>query len=223
MLGERAGDHVGMSNALALFGHLARTRGNIEEAACYFEQSYLHACKGGTGDDGGSLGRARDNLAMIARAQGNLALARQMLEESLAHCRSNNFTWGVAYVSTMLGHVARDQQQYALARACYRESLQLYRTIRNLASIAACLEGIAALSSAEGDHEQAIRLCAQATILRAKVHTPLPPDEQYIYDKVIALARSCLTAHRYAVVWQQGEALTVEEGMDLALTGLDEL
>ncbi|GHO56247.1 ATP-binding protein [Ktedonobacter robiniae] len=222
LLGERTDEHVGMSNALALLGHLAKAHGQLEEAASYFEQSYQHARLGGTGDDGGSLGRARDNLAMIARAQGNLALAHQILEESLAYCRSEHFTWGVAHVSTMLGHVARDQQQYALARACYRESLYIYHTIGNLTSIASCLEGVAVLSSVEGDHEQTVRLCAQAAILREKAHTPLPPDEQQAFNMIISLARSCLAEHLFTTAWQQGEALTVEEGMALALTGLGE-
>ncbi|GHO92324.1 hypothetical protein KSF_023720 [Reticulibacter mediterranei] len=221
-LGERTGEQVGISNALALLGHLAQARGHLEEAVSYFERSYQHARLGGAGDDGGSLGRARDNLARIARAQGKLALARQMLEESLAHCRSEHFTWGVAFVSVMLGHIARDQQQYALARTHYRESLHLFRTIGNLTSIASCLEGIATLCSAEGNHKQAIRLCAQASVLRARAHTPLPSDEQQVFERVITLARSCLSEHLFAAEWQQGVALTMEESIVLALRESDE-
>jgi len=222
VLGERTDEQVGMSNALALLGHLAQARGNLEEAASYFEQSYQHARLGGAGDDGGSLGRARDNLAMIARAQGKLAFARQLLEESLAQCRSENFTWGVAFVSAMLGHITRDQQQYILARTRYRESLRIFRTIGNLTSISSCLEGIAALCSAEGNHEQAVRLCAQASMLRVKAHTPLPPDEQQVFDRVITLAHSSLAEHLFAAAWQQGLELTMEEGIVLALTELGE-
>jgi predicted ATPase/DNA-binding XRE family transcriptional regulator len=220
-LGERTGEQVGISNALALLGHLAQARGNVEEAASYFERSYQHARLGGTGDDGGSLGRARDNLARIARAQGDLTRARHLLEESLAHCRNNHFSWGVAFVSTILGHIARDQQQYVLARIRYRESLHILRTIGNLTSLAACVEGIAALISAEENHEQAIRLCAYATMLRLKAHTPLPPDEQQAFDRIITLARSCLTEHLFATAWQQGAVLTMEEGIVLASTELD--
>ncbi|HEY4388099.1 MAG TPA: tetratricopeptide repeat protein [Ktedonobacteraceae bacterium] len=222
LLGEQTDDHVGMSNALALLGHLAQARSNIEEAASCFEQSYQQARFGGTGDDGGSLGRARDNLAMVARARGNFVRARALLEESLAECRRANFTWGVAYTSVLLGHIARDQQQYAVARTCYRECLHIYRTIGNLTSLASCFEGIAALSSAEGDHEQAIRLCAQATTLRVKAQTPLPTAEQQIFDKVITLARSRFAEPLFTATWQRGAALTVEESIVLALSRLDE-
>jgi predicted ATPase len=222
LLGEQTDDHVGMSNALALLGHLAQARGNIEEAASHFEQSYQQARFGGTGDDGGSLGRARDNLAMIARAQGNFAHARTLLEESLAECRRNNFSWGVAYTSALLGHIARDQQQYAFARACYRECLHIYRSIGNLTSLASCLEGIAALSSAEGNHKKAISLCAQAAILRVKAQTPLSTAEQQAFDTIIALARSHLAEPLFAAAWQRGAELMVEEGIVLALEGLGE-
>jgi len=222
LLGEQTGEQVGISNALALLGHLAQARGNIEEATSYFERSYQHARLGGTGDDGGSLGRAQDNLARIARAQGDLARARHLLEESLVQCRSNHFSWGVASVSTLLGHIARDQQQHDLARVRYRESLHIFRSIGNLTSLASCVEGIAALSSAKGNHEQVIRLCAYTTGLRLKAHTPLPPDEQPTFDRIIALARSYLTEPLFVVTWQQGAALTMEAGIALALTELDE-
>ncbi|GHO60410.1 hypothetical protein KSB_88850 [Ktedonobacter robiniae] len=52
LLGKRTDEQVGMSNALALLGHLAQARDNLEEAASYFEQSYQCARLGGTGDDG---------------------------------------------------------------------------------------------------------------------------------------------------------------------------
>ncbi len=220
VLGERTDEQVGISNALALLGHLAQARGDIEEAAAYFERSYQHALLGGTGDDGGSPGRARDNLAQIARAQGDLAQARHLLEESLAHCRKHHFSWGVASVSTLLGHIARDQRQYGLARTRYRESLHILRTIGNLTSLAACVEGIAALSSAEGKHEQAMLLCAHTTTLRLQAHTPMPPDEQPIFESVIALARSRLPEQQFTAAWQQGLALTMEEGIILALAEL---
>ncbi|MBO0777321.1 MAG: hypothetical protein J2P37_00720, partial [Ktedonobacteraceae bacterium] len=210
-LGEHTENHVGISNALALLGHLAQARGDLEQASASFEQSYQHALRGGSGDDGGSLGRARDNLATLARAQGDLVRAQAVLEESLAHCRSKHFTWGIARTLALLGQIACEQQQYALAHNHYRESLRIQRRIGNPTSIATILEGMAALSSAEGEHEQAVLLCALASSLRVKAHTPLPPNEEQVFKSVIVLARSSLSGERFAAAWQQGLALTVED------------
>lgn len=61
-----------MSTALAILGNLAQARGDLAEAADYFEQSYQHAQMG---EDRGARGRALMNLASIARAQGEFSRA----------------------------------------------------------------------------------------------------------------------------------------------------
>ncbi len=223
-LAEGAGDPIGMSNALALLGHLAQARADLEDAAGYFEQSYQYARMGDPkrSEEDGTLGRALANLASIARVQGNLARAQEILEGLLEQARANKMTWGIANGLTMLGHIAREQQQYALARSRYRESLQLHRSIGNLTYIALCLEGIAALACAEGNYEQATPIAAQAAALRLKARTPLPPNEQQAFGCMVEMARSALAEDVYAKAWNQGTALTLEEGIVLALSGLGE-
>jgi hypothetical protein len=148
--------------------------------------------------------------------------ATAILEERLEQARAERMDWGVANVSTMLGHIAREQQQYALARARYRESLPLYRAFGNLSYTAMCLEGIAALVCAEEHYEQAARLGAHAAALRLKAQTPLPPREQKAFENMVAVARSTLGEGVFAAEWEQGAALTPEEGFTFALSYLGE-
>ncbi len=218
-LARHAGDHARMSGALANLGNLAQGRGDLAEAADYFEQSYQYAQMG---EDKLARGVALMNLASIALAHRDFPRAQMLLEEGLEEARAEQMDWGIANASTMLGHIAREQQQYALARSRYRESLPVYRAFGNLSYTAMCLEGIAALACAEGHYEQAVRLCAHAAALRLKAQTPLPPREQKAFENVVSLARSALGEDVFAAAWGQGAALTPEEGFALALSGIGE-
>jgi len=51
--------------------------------------------------------------------------ATTLYEEALAFARAMGMTFGVALIKTMLGHMARQRQNYSLAKARYREGLTL--------------------------------------------------------------------------------------------------
>jgi predicted ATPase/DNA-binding XRE family transcriptional regulator len=214
-LAERSGDHAGKSLALANLGVLAQARGENTQAATYFAESYTQARLSG---DSQALGLARLNLAESARLQGNLEQARALLEEALSEARTTGFTWGVAGTLTLLGHLAHAQQDYPLARARYRESLGLYRQLRNPTYTAWCLEGMAALDCAEGYYVQATRLCAAAAALRQKEQTPLPPAEQEPFDQTVMVARAALDDATFSEAWTTGSALTQEKAITCALS-----
>jgi predicted ATPase/transcriptional regulator with XRE-family HTH domain len=216
-LAERSGDHAGKSLALANLGSLTQARGESAQATAYFAESYTQARLSG---DSRALGLARLNLAESARLQGNLEQARALLEEALSEARTTGFAWGVAGTLTLLGHLARAQQDYPLARERYRESLGLYRQLRNPTYTAWCLEGMAALDCAEHHYERATRLCAAAATLRLKEQTPLPPAEQEPFDQTVMTARAALDESAFTEAWEAGTALTQEEAIPYALASV---
>ena len=201
--------------ALYAAGWLERNLGRTERAATLSREELSLAEHLG---DHASMSHALANLGNLAQARGDLAEAADHFEQN----RAEQFNWGIANASTMLGQIAREQQQYALARSRYRESLPLYHAFGNLSYTAMCLEGIAALACAEGHYEQAVRLCAHAAALRMKAQTPLPPREQKAFENVVSMARSALGEDVFAAAWGQGAVLTPEEGFALALAGIGE-
>jgi len=152
--------------------------------------------------------------------QGDLVRARALLEEVLSAARTAGFTFGIANMLMLLGHLAREQQDYPLARARYRESLGLYRTLNNPTYLAWCLEGIAALLSAEQRFEPAIRLCAAATTLRLKEQSPMPPVEQEHFDQIVKAVRAALGEATFAEAWASGVALSQDEAITYALSSI---
>jgi hypothetical protein len=150
--------------------------------------------------------------------QGDVVRATALLEEVLASGRAIGLTWGIANVCTLLGHLACHQQNYAVAKARYRESLALYRTLGNATYIAWCLEGYAAALCAEEHYAQATRLCAAAVALREKVQTPLPPAERETFEQTITTSKAVLDEQTFALELAAGAALTQEEAIDYALS-----
>jgi hypothetical protein len=119
---------------------------------------------------------------------------------------------------TLLGHLAHQQQNYALAKARYREALVLYRAFGSPTYIAACLDGYAATACAEGHYAQATRLCAQASTLREQTQTALLPAEREAFEQVVATARAALDEPAFGREWNTGTTLTQDEAIDDALS-----
>ena len=214
-LAQSIGDESGTSNAFATLGMLAQASGRLDEAETAFTASYTHAR---LIEQSGLMSRGLFHLADVARMRGDVARATALLEEAQALAQALGITWDIANITTMLGHLARQQQNYPLARAHYREALALYRTFSSPVYTASCLEGYAAAMCAEGSYVQATRLCAQASALREQTQAPLPPTEREAFEQTVASARAALEEPTFGEEWVIGAALTQDEAIDYALS-----
>ena len=212
----RAGlDHSGMSMAFAVLGMAAQMRGKLDEAATSFTESDVHARQT---EHLSIRGTALGNRAELARLQGDMVQATALFEEALSGVQALGMTFAMAGITTLLGHLACQSQNYGLAKARYREALALYRTFGSPTYTAWCLEGLAAALCAEGHCRQATRLCATAAILREQVRTPLPPAEQEAFEQTVATAKAALGGPAFTAEWNEGAALTQEQAIDYALS-----
>jgi non-specific serine/threonine protein kinase len=219
-LAEQTGNQTDISNALARLGSLALAGGAEDKAAPYFTESYVAAQRAKDAGDPHQIPLALLNLGELARKRGDVARATEFLEEALAHVRAIDMTWGIANVLTMLGHLARQQQDYERAKVRYRESLALYHRLGNATYTAWCLEGIATAACAEGNYQPATRLCAAAAMLRVAAQTPLPPAEQDDFDQVVMTARAELDEGTFTEQWRIGSTMTQDDAISYALMGL---
>jgi predicted ATPase/DNA-binding XRE family transcriptional regulator len=177
-LAERTGDQSDISYVLAVLGAIMLAGGAEDEAAAYFTESYVAAKRARDAGDTHQISLALLNLGELARKRGDVVRATAFLDEALADVRAIDMTWGIANILTLLGHLARGQQDYERAKVRFRESLALYHRLGNATYTAWCLEGIAAVACAEGSYQCATRLCAAAAALRVAAQTPLPPAER---------------------------------------------
>ena len=214
-LAQSIGDQNGISNAFFTLGMIAQASDKLEEAEVAYTESYTHAR---LIEQSGLMSRALVYLADVARMRGDVARATALLEEALASAQAIGMTWDIPIITTLLGHLARQQQNYPLAKARYRQALVLYRTFNSPTYIAACLDGYAAAICAEGHYAQATRLCAQASTLREQTQTALLPAEREAFEQIVATVRAALDEPAFEGEWNTGTTLTQDEAIDNALS-----
>ncbi len=214
-LAQRIGDHHSISSAFGTLGMIAQASGKLDEAEAAYTESYTHARMI---EHSGLTSHALILLGDLARMQGDVVRATTLLEGALAGVQASGMTWDIPMTLALLGQLARQQQNYALAKARYREALVLYRAFGSPTYIASCLEGYAATACAEGHYAQATRLCAQASALREQTQTALLPAEREAFEQVVATARAALDEPAFGREWNTGTTLTQDEAIDDALS-----
>src|SRR3989440_6675662 len=214
-LARSIGDQNGICNAYATLGMIAQANGKLDEAErAYIESDALARQL----KHSGLMSRAMSHLSDVASMRGDLEHATALLEEALANARVSGMTWDIPIMTAMLGHLARQQQRYDLAKARYREALVRFRTFSSPSYIAWCLEGYAAAFSAEGHYTQATRMCAAAAALREQIQAPLPQVQRETFEQTVATARAAIDEASFAREWNAGTVLTQDEAIDNALS-----
>ncbi|HET9110253.1 MAG TPA: tetratricopeptide repeat protein [Ktedonobacterales bacterium] len=206
-------DAARAGNMLTELGHVAEARGDLDAAMTYFEQGLAQYQQGG---EGAAVGRTLSSLGNLARARGDYTRAREYLEQALAWARKRNFGFAIASGLVSLGHVACEQGDYARASALYGDSLALYQTLRNPASLAWRLSGVTVTRAAAHDDEAVARLCGAIAALRASAsiteQTEWPP-----FAQASEATHRSLGPIRFDEVCADGRALSAEQAIVYAL------
>lgn len=208
------GDTAGVAAALTNLGLLALERGDKNQAHAPLEESlalYREL------NDRSGIALALNNLGLLAMGQGNPAQARILLGESLALCREQADPWSVADVLNNLGSVALAQGNAGEARSSFQESLVLLKDLGVKSAVAACLEGLARVAVMQGQKVRAARLAGAAEAVRERIQVPRSPDERSAYAPAIAKMRDQLDQANFAKAWAEGQALSIEQMIELAL------
>jgi tetratricopeptide (TPR) repeat protein len=138
-------------------------------------------------------------------------------EEALSIARQTSSLWGEALTETHLGLLAFAQQRYQRARQHYSSALALYRTFGSDVYLTWCLEAVATLDAAEGNHVRAVMISAGAETLRVKGDAPRPPAEQQVFERSLAVCRADLDDESYQHAWEAGMTAPRETLIRLAL------
>jgi predicted ATPase/transcriptional regulator with XRE-family HTH domain len=215
---EQISDENGMANAWATLGMIAQASGRLDHAEEAFNQSALHGDRAADPQLGY---RAVVWQAELARARGELPRAEALLSEALTSAQTYESGWDTAVITTLLGHLAFQQQDIPLAKVRYRDGLNRLRVFGSPTYTAWCVEGCAAVLVAEGRAEASARLCAAAASLRQRAATPLPDGERTAFEQVVAKARELLGQSAFQQNWAVGAGYTLDEVIGIALAELD--
>jgi hypothetical protein len=107
-----------------------------------------------------------------------------------------------------------------VAAELYRASLLAFRRLDDRRCMPFCVEGLACLASDAGSAERAVYLFGAAQALRDAIGVVLPPAERADHDQCLAAAHALLNEHRFALAWQAGAAMDLEQAVRYALVPL---
>ncbi len=204
-------DTVGICEALLILARVIfDPQENTAASEALLNECFTLASKVG---DEGHMANANHLAAEVALSQGDMDMARSLIEKSLVFYREKGFQQYSAEALVTLGQVATVEGDYATAQACYEESLVIAREIGDHRIIPPSLEGVAAVVAAQGALMWAARLWGAADILRETTGRPLPPREHARYEQAVTDTRTQLGEKDFAAAWTRGRMMTPAQAL----------
>ncbi|HKY54613.1 MAG TPA: AAA family ATPase, partial [Anaerolineales bacterium] len=157
-------------------------------------------------------------MGMDERMRGNYETARKIFEEGLElfrRLRSKNF---VLVMKSELGHVERQTGNLTQARAIYRDTIKGWQDLGNRSAVAHELECFGFLAIKEEEPQHAVKLFSAAEALRERIQAPMTDYERVEYEQAVTRLRSMLTEAEFDALWAEGQSMTMEQAIELALS-----
>ncbi|HEY5768620.1 MAG TPA: adenylate/guanylate cyclase domain-containing protein [Terrimicrobium sp.] len=208
---EAIGDEAGSAMADMLMGFLDRGEGDLENAERRFQRglkvgrkirlSYLEA---------GSL----SGLGSTAMVRGDLALARQLKEQSLAIYERLGDHWIIGLILWGLTLVALAQKDYARAKSALAQWTRITRDLGNRWILHYILDCHASLAVAANQPKRAARLLGAAEAIREHLGTQLLPSEMTQYEASLASLKEMLPESELRESWEAGRLASPWDAID---------
>ncbi len=207
------GDYVGIGWTLNYLGLVARRSGDGATARARFDEALALGRRFG---ETRQIGHLLHNLGDLAYDEGELDAARTLLGESLDVFRSLDDRTSIAMALSSMGEVVAALGESAPARGLIEEGVALAIELGDRRRLAALLANLAAVAATEHP-ERAVQLAGAAAALRDAVGVRLPERERARFELRLAPCRRALDETTFAARWLEGQAMSRERIIDLAL------
>jgi predicted ATPase len=214
---QAAGDDALAGQLYADLGEVSYNCGDYARAA-ELQLQALALCREGGDADGANF--VRVNLGIVSLAQGDIEGAASHLEASEAEYRRAQHWTRLAFVLPHVGYVRHRQGDAAAARMSLREALALQRQQQRDVFLVGSLERCAWIAADVHQPQRAAHLMGAAEAARERIGWPFPPGEKPLSDRHLAQVRAALNSEDFTAAWAEGRAMTLDQAIDYALTGL---
>ena len=222
-LGEEAlalhrslGDTTNAAKDLYRLGTITLTNGNLDIADRYLNEAadVLERDVEST-----TLAGVLTNIALLEHHRGNLDRADTIYER--AHEISVRFGDEINSATVLGGRalIANDRGNRARARTWMAEALEIYRRHGDKMGFVWALEDSACLAATNGNGARALRLVGAAAALRTGLHLPRQVIEREKLDRYLGPHRAALGETAVERSLADGATMTLDDALDLALTG----
>jgi non-specific serine/threonine protein kinase len=174
-------------------------------------------------EDSAALGRSLIHLGRVELYAGELPAAQRLYQEALQiFCDLGDQRW-TAYAIDNLGRVKLELGDYVTANKLVQESLQRYRDLNLEWELALTIGNAAGVAAGLGQLERSIRLAGASAAHRERIGVSLPPAFKDRFERIIESARQALAESAQAKVWEEGQAMTLEQAAEYALATDDQI
>jgi tetratricopeptide (TPR) repeat protein len=150
---------------------------------------------------------------VVLSLEGDYAQAIELCTESLALAQECGNTLLKAWTFKHLGNLAQRQGDAGQARELLVNSLALFQDAGDMVGIMAYLEGMAEVAGLEGEPERLVQLFGAVVSLHISLGVSPYPAEQAAYEHQLLAAHAQLGESAYALAWDAGRAMTVEQAV----------
>ncbi len=157
-----------------------------------------------------------------------LAAAARMSDDNRSAAKYYELTLGIAGEAGNKGSVAGELMNLGFVHVqdhdpdwafrLFKESVSIYKQILAEDGLMYNLNGLAAVAAERRDGRTAARLFGALDAALHKLGITLDPDDQIDYDRYTALARQQLGAETFQSMRAEGERLSIDAALALALT-----
>jgi tetratricopeptide (TPR) repeat protein len=209
------GDEQGIGSQLVTLGEVAVLQDDTAWATSLLDEGLALVRKQGHPD---SIGWALNHLGHVAQIRGEYERATRLHEDSLPLFRQRGARYlGIAWAFQGLGETALAQGKTTRARTHLTKALVLFHDFGHTYGVAWCLAGLAGAAVLDEDPEGAARLWGAAEALRQSIGCRPAPAARATRERLMAAAREQLGDEAFAAVWNAGQAMTMEQAIELAL------
>ena len=214
---EQLGDRGGIASSLHMLGRCALGNREWARAAPLFEDSLALSRELG---DRRIVAYTLSDLGYAHLQQGDYQRAYLLFVESLSLLSGSGGEWTTSIQFNWLGVITQSGGREGMA-ALYGENLQRKEGTGDGELLVGCIQALAHIAAAAGEHERAARLLGAMEALGEELGIPSPPMvEVDMKGSVITGARGSLGAREYAAAVAEGRAMDVPEALSLALQSM---
>jgi tetratricopeptide (TPR) repeat protein len=212
-MARQCGAMMPLVETVRLTGETAWYRGDVATAENWWTEALgLARQHAGPGD----VAKVQRWLAYAACAAGDIDRAEALCEKSLEGFAKGN-VYGSGVVTLARARIALFRGDALRGAVLFQQCLHDLQLVRDWIDMVRALEGLAWAVAAVDNYENAAQLLGFLAAYRERGGMVLPPVDQAHHERALSSAREALGQEAFAAAWAAGEALTLEEAVQVGL------
>ena len=213
-MGERLGAKAELIWALDARTHIYNLKGEDEEVRKNFARINEVLKKAGIPIDPVYKGGF---LIEQAVKRGDMDEAEHIMESIMETMQERRDNYMLATMQSMFAHTLRRHGDLEKALFYYRSTIRLWQERGHRAAVAHQLECFGLIAMAQEQPARAVKLLSAAQALREISNSVRTPEEQKEFERAKAQLQAGMEESEFNRVWKEGQGLSLEEAVDVAL------